>query len=244
MWTTGNDIYISFTDGIRRTSQSVVPKSKFVRLWNEWALPEWMKINTSIKEGVELTEKQIEDLQSLIVRTDGITYNPISPSTTNVFPLPIDHTSTVSINTIDPSTYVVAAELLPICTRVLRVWFKLSATGSWIKSYPLRTIDESFVLNSQYSAPSTTLLYHRTYSNNIQAVTPTGYTATMMELMYIRYPNQMSYVDPNITYTLDLHQEQLEEVRDIAVRLYLERVKDPRWQSFLQEEMLKNIISK
>lgn len=244
MWTTGNDIYVSFTDGIRRTSQSVVPKSKFVRLWNEWALPEWMKINTSIREGVELTQKQIEDLQSLIVKTDGVDYNPIYTTGTNIFPLPIEHTSTISINTIDPTTFVVAAESLPICTRVLRVWFKLSPAGSWIKSYPLRTIDESFVLNSKYSAPSSTLLYHRTYNNKIEAVTPIGYTATMMELMYIRYPNQMEWNDPTIDYTLDLHQEQLEEVRDIAVRLYLERVKDPRWQSFLQEEMLKNIISK
>jgi hypothetical protein len=214
MWSSGTEIYTSFLDGIRRTSQTVVKQDKFVRLWNEWALPEWMKINTSIAEGVELTQKQIDDLQTLIE------YEDVNPTATNIFDL--------------PTTY----------KRMLRVWFRLSATGDWIKSYPLRSIDESFVLNSKYSAPSTTLLYHRTYANKVEAVTPTGYAASTMQIMYIRYPNEMSYAGGTIVYVIDLGQEQLEEIRDIAVRLYLERVKDPRWQSFLQEEMLKNIIQK
>jgi len=229
MWTTGNDIYVSFTDGIRRTSQSVVPKNKFVRLWNEWALPEWMKINLSIKEGVELTQKQIEDLQSLLVHTDGIVHQPIVPTSTNLYLLP------------DGTLY-------PSFKRILRVNFRFSTDGDWIKSYPLRSIDESFVLNSQYSAPSSTLLYHRTRDGYIQAIVPIGYSTSHMNLMYVREPNLMIYnsgvIPPDITYTIDLKQEQLEEIRDITVRLYLERVKDQRWQSFFQEEMLKNVISK
>lgn len=226
MWTTADDIYISFLDGVRRTSQSVIKKSVFTRVWNEWALPQWTKINLSGVEGVELTEKQIEDLQSLIIHTDGIVYNPITPSSTNIYDLP------------DGTIY-------PSYKRVLRVWFRFSTTGDWIKSYPLRSIDESFVLNSKYSAPSLTLLYHRMRSDKIQAVTPVGYSTTEMNLMYVKEPNLIVYTAPDtITYTIDFKQEQLEEIRDISVRIYLERAKDPRWQSFIQEEMLKSIIQK
>lgn len=219
MWTTADQIYVSFRDGLRRTSQSTVQPSLFVRLWNEWALPEWVKMNLSMAEGVELTQKQTDDLQSLIV------IGNINPTSTNTFALPTS-----------PTKY----------KRMLRVWFRLVASGDWIKSYPLRSIDESFVLGSKYSAPSTTLLYHRTYQNNIVAVTPTGYNAVEMQIMYLRYPNEMSYDDGTEvwTYTIDLGQEQLEEIRDIGIRLFLERVKDPRWQSFLQEEMLKKVIQK
>jgi len=253
MWTTGEEIYISFTDGVRRTSQSVIPQIKFVRLWNEWALPEWMKMNMSVAEGVELTQKQTDDLQSVIVKTDGVYEHdtdilyPILPDTNkiNIFSLPEEG---VEINCGDPAAVPLDTQEYPQYKRMLRVWFRLSASGDWIKSYPLRSIDESFVLNSKYSCPSTTLLYHRTHKDKVEAVTPTGYTAAMMQLMYIRHPNEMSYdsgaIPPIINYTIDLGQEQLEEIRDIGVRLYLERVKDPRWQSFLQEEMLKNIIQK
>ena len=56
----------------------------------------------------------------------------------------------------------------------------------------------------------------------------------------------MSYTasTDDLSYTLDLGQDQLEEIRNESVRLYLERVQDPRWQSFLHEDEAKKISQK
>ena len=58
-----------------------------------------------------------------------------------------------------------------------------------------------------------------------------------MSLEYLTYPNEIS-MSPDIPSILSDYCK-IEIIKD-CVRLYLERVKDPRYQSFLMEQRLQN----
>ena len=57
--------------------------------------------------------------------------------------------------------------------------------------------------------------------------------AFRMELQYLTYPKEIS-----VSVNSDLPFFAKKEIVEIAVRLYLERVKDTRYQTFYQHEMM------
>ncbi len=244
MFTTAEDIYQSFLDGIRRTKQSVVKRDKFIRIWNEWSLNEWVNRNLSFQEGFELTQKQIDDLETLIIVTDGsfdIDGNTDDDlmyplySTNGLFKLP---KKSLSVPYIDVDTNTTGTMIYSPYKRSISIWFMLRDTTTWVKSTPLKAIDVDFITQSNYSSPAADMIYHKIRNGHVEFVGGTA-EAEAMKLEYVKYPNEMSLLSGSLAYTIDLGQDQLEEVRDIAVGLYLERVTDKRWQSFLQEDMLK-----
>lgn len=243
MFTSGEEIYQSFLDGIRRTKQSVVKRDKFIRIWNEWSLNEWVNRNLSFQEGFELTQKQINDLETLVVITDGksdydgdFMYPIRSSADDGFFKMP---KKGLIIPWVNVDTNVTGTQVYAPYKRSINIWFMLRDGSTWIKSTPMKAIDENFIKTSNYSQPATDMAYHKTRNGYIEFIGGSGTEAKAMKMEYIKYPNEMSVSGTTISYTLDLGQDQIEEIRDIAVGLYLERVTDQRWQSFLQEEMLK-----
>jgi len=243
MFNTVEDIYQSFLDGIRMVKQSVVKRDKFTRIWNEWALNQWVKDNLSIREGFEYSDKQIDDLQSLIVSTDGIyNYNgtvlyPIAPVSgkTHVFPLP---TLGVALTIVGDVTGTI---VFPKLKSLKKVW--VYNGSEWIECSPLKAISEGFTKKSYYTGPNATRVYYKVMNNTVLIENNDSFDPTSIKYEYLRYPNTMVYNSSgnDITYTLDLGQDQLEEIRDMAVKLYLERVSDQRYKSFFQEDLVKNI---
>jgi hypothetical protein len=58
-------------------------------------------------------------------------------------------------------------------------------------------------------------------------------------LEYLTYPVEISVTaTPNVPSNLS--EDAKKEIVDIAVRLYLERVRDPRYQSFLVEQRMNS----
>lgn len=232
-------IFQSFLDGIRMSKQSVVKRDKFSRIWNEWALNQWVKANLSIKEGYEYSDKQFIDLQSLIVSTDGIyVYNgstvyPIASETgkTNVFSVP---TLDSPIMNTDGRSY-----LYPLLKSIKKVWVNNGTI--WVEASPLKAISENFTKNSHYTGPSAKRVYYKLMNDKVYIDNGSSFTATAIRYEYLRYPNLMSYDTSanTLSYTIDLGQDQLEEIRDEAVRLYLERTTDPRYKSFFNEDLVK-----
>ena len=239
MFSTVETIYQSFLDGIRMTKQSVVRRDKFSRIWNEWAINQWVKDNLSFREGFEYSDKQIDDLQTLIVSTDGVfLFNgsilyPIAPvvGSTNVFPIPRVDTTLLSSRG-KTATY-------PLYKSTKKVW--VDNGTKWIEASPLKAISEGFTKSSHYTGPSATHVYYKIMNDNVYIENGDSFDAVSIRYEYLRYPNIMSYDTATnaLTYTIDLGQDQLEEIRDIAVRLYLERTTDPRYKSFFQEDLVK-----
>jgi hypothetical protein len=80
----------------------------------------------------------------------------------------------------------------------------------------------------------------------IRLINETSSTAYALRLEYLRYPIEIFYDENNPqdyplggSINCEFGSQQKKEIIEVAVRTYLERVKDPRWQSFLQEEMLR-----
>ena len=98
-------------------------------------------------------------------------------------------------------------------------------------------------------------MYYEIKGGKKDLITGTSSTGDSMRLEYIRYPRRIFYdstnsteqTGPTYTYTAgsgcvncELSEQQRQEIVDIAVREYLERIKDPRYKSFLQEEAIKS----
>jgi len=243
MFTSANDIFVSFLDGIRKTHTATVRPELFCRIWNQWAMPEWIDSNVSLKEGVELDQKQIDDLAQLI----KIYRIPVETSSVNLFKKPnsdstgiVDDLTGLSIST--PKTYL----------RALKIGFKLnyginqecglSGESKWLPSTYMRSNMENVIINSVYRKPKDSRLYHKIIGDYIQMITDPdiGSPGISMKLEFVYYPNEMTY-SSGFSYTMELPYYQLVEIVQIAVRLYLERVNSTRYASFFQEFMAKNI---
>ena len=250
MFQSATDIFKSFLDGIRKTHTATVLPETFVRLWNEWAMPEWVASNVSLKEGVELSQKQIDDLANLRVIYDIAPYNAAA----GVFKKPAPAMTEAVLD-----SFLQVSVASANVKRYLRAWnvmFQLNygtdasmqecgLTGvseTWSMAKYMRSNMESVIRKSPYRKPKDSRLYYQVAGDYIKMVTdPESETQPVfMRLDFLRYPNEMSYSN-GFSYTIDLPFYQLTEIIAIAVRLYLERVQSPRWQSFFQEEIARRV---
>ena len=234
MLATAQDIYMAFLDAIRKQHTGVVKPSYFTRLWNIYAMIEWIAQNSCFKEGVELTQKQLDDLR-MLRRIEHI--DPES-GLENTFLL--------------PGCSPVADMAVPKYKRALRIKFKLdydttadqeegfTGESKYLKSFVMRSDEESIIEDSHYRKPSDSNLYYRFIKNYIVMITDPdiGSDAKSMYLDYLVYPNEMYFAD-TWTYDIDLPSEQLKEIIDVAARIYLKRIKDPLFQAELQGEVMR-----
>lgn len=241
LFSNGEAIYQAFLEGIKKPSTDTIPRDVFTRIWNIWALTDWVADNVSMREGVELTEKQIEDLRMLREQFD------FGPSAVNQFSIP---NGTVIYPTVPVSTIP-----QPLYKRSISKMIKLNYDSSsaqecglggiseWMDLHILRSMKKSSTYKSKLKSPSDHMVYYEVIKNNIIIINneTIGSIAYLMRLDYIRYPNEMSVENNLIVYTFDLPQEQLKEILDYAIRLYLERSNDPRYQKWLQIDNQKNI---
>lgn len=265
MLSTAQSLYVAFLDGIKKSYTGTVIPAVFDRIWNQWAQVEWLKNNVSSDEGIELTEKQIDDLAVLVNRWHFNTSVPAS----NVYALPTGE----SLHSV---VYGGITELikLPKYYRALSIRFKLdydsssnqecSLTGvsGWLKATHMNSDQRSMHYSSVYRKPKDSNLYWQRIQvptlatvttpapthKEITAITDSiemltdevvGSTSNAMYLEYLTYPVEISVSStPNINSNLS--EDAKKEIVDIAVRMYLERVRDPRYQSFLIEQKMNS----
>ncbi len=62
-----------------------------------------------------------------------------------------------------------------------------------------------------------------------------------MKIDYYRYPKKINYnaTNPSLNVNSEFNSQFCQWVVDDAVRTYIERVADPRYQTFLMEEKIK-----
>ena len=268
---TTRDLYFAFLDGIKKEYTGIVIPAVFNRIINDWAQVEWMRQNVSHVEGVEITQKQIDDLQVLMVVCDGnipiltSPLNPIAPIATNVFPvpdLPSGPTASPVGYTIGLQSYPAGVMQYPRLFRFLSVLFKinyvnnecdLTGVSDWLEANIMRSDRESVIMNSVYRKPKDSRLYYRQVNRQVQLITGTQSYGVAMNLKYIRWPRNIffdeqnqddvataDYTPGNGSINCELPSEIRKEIVDIAVRTYLERVRDPRYQSYLNDVMIRS----
>jgi hypothetical protein len=270
---TTRDLYFAFLDGIKKEYTGTVVPAVFNRIWNDWAQTEWVRQNISLVEGVELTQKQIDDLSVLMVICNGIVpvlagpLDPIAPmvGSQNIFELPdlpSGPTATPVGYFVDLPSYPAGISQYPRMIRFLSVAFKiqyienecnLTGVSDWLDAKIMRSDKENHIMNSVYRKPKDSRLYYRRGNRNVQLITGTQSYGVAMQLQYIRWPRNIffdatnqddlataDYTPGNGSINCELPSEIRKEIVDIAVRLYLERVRDPRYQSYLNEVMMRN----
>jgi hypothetical protein len=262
MLDTTRELYESFLDGIKKPSTAVVKPVVFNRLINEWGQDEWLRHNVSLEEGIELNQKQMDDLEKLNVVTDGyssvyggVLLQPIAPTSSWLFPYPKYSYTIVDINgaNVDYPKYL----------RLKRIKFKInyvnnvcSLTGvsEWLRAGYFRSDQKNVFERSNYRKPADDYLYYEFIDGNIRLYTGTSSTGAAMMLEYLRYPRRIFFDElhpndaPNPTYNpgtgsvnCEFSDQQKKEIVEVAVRLYLERIGDPRYQSYLNEEAIRQI---
>ena len=205
MLDTALDTYNTFLDGIKKTYTGTIKPSIFTRLINDWGIDEWLRHNVSENEGVDVTQKQVDDLQMLKVITDGsMTYNgdimyPITPDTSNgyYFSKPDGITP---INNLSASTKV-----YPKYLRKTGIKFKLTYVNNicnltgisdYLKAQVMRDGQQEIIEDNYYLKPTDDNLYYKQINNKFNLITGTQSTGYCMRLEYLRYPRPF-YFDTN-----------------------------------------------
>ncbi len=255
MITNVTEMYKAFLDGIKKDSTAIVNPVQFNRIINDWGQDEWIKENAL---AIEFNQKQIDDLDKIRCVTDGyfsynsVTLFPIAPQADNskIFTIP-KYENNIRVR-LDNGT--VETRTFPSYLRLQNVAFKLlygqnqecglTGISGWLDSHIMRSDLRNVIMNNPLREPKDSRLYYELIDGKIRLITNEGSTSQgyAMRIEYLRYPNAI-FFDENNTSHIDCEfaPQQQKEIVDIAVRTYLERVKDPRYQSFLNEEMLKSV---
>lgn len=232
MLSTYRELFTYFLDGIKKTYTGVVHPNIFVRLFNEWGMLEWTARNMSMQEGVEMTQKQIDDLQTLL-------YNDVIPRVTN---------NTVLLSSLTKTYRRLGNILVKVNYDTKRCDpCKKKGMSDWLPVHLQRVDQKAYNINSPFRSPDVDMIYYQHIENKLIFNTGGKANVVTANIEYYRYPSAMVYMDLNdtnawnTTVFTDLNTEQKKEVLDTCIRLYLERVKDERYKSILNEKNISEV---
>lgn len=215
MLTTITDMYHSFLDGIKKESTTTVTPSRFNRMINTAQLL-WEMVN--IKD-VEREQFDIDRFRNILVSEEV----PVS-TTANMFPLSSAYLRLLStqfkVQWNSTSCYDGISEFLP---------------GNYLKT---NNISVSKV--NPYRRTNQNRLHYRQIEQNIEFIENPHCTPIICKIEYLRYAQDMLFVAVGSTSNVDceLPITARQEIVDIAVRIHLERVLDPRYKSYLNEYVI------
>jgi hypothetical protein len=258
MLETTQNMYEAFLDGIKKPNTSIVNPEQFNRIINGWGQDEYLRNKSSY---TEFNQKVIEDLEKIRCATDGLfSYDsvvlfPIAPDTDFDYQFSIPKYVMTGINN-RLANGTVGTQTYPQYMRFLNVMFKitygseneceLTGNSGWIKADIMRSDQRSVVENNPFRKPKDSKLLYEFRNGKINLITGTNSVGYSMRLEYLRYPITIFFDKDNPpdyptggSINCEFAPQQRKEIVDIAVRTYLERVKDPRYQSFLNEEAIK-----
>lgn len=239
--------YQLFLEGIRKGKTRSFPPELFNPFINKVAR-EWLK--GKITE-FQQNSKRIDDIDLLYVKTDGIDYPEIQIADyingVSVFDFP--GLQTQEINQI-PHSQIMDA-FYPLSFRLIQVIAKING-----KSIECRYLDSHKSLNNKYQKVSNDVIYYEMDNRRVRVYATERVPSIVLN--YIRQPRPFnfnpSYVnveydqseEKNITpetssTAFEYGDEQVDEIIDDAVRVFLERNADKRYQSFLNEEKIKSV---
>lgn len=256
---TAREMYDAFLSGIKKEQTSTVIPAAFNIIVNE-ALEEWVREKQTM---IEFDQKKIDDLQVLRSVTDGVhvyvdasltppvstLLKPIGPDTLNgkIFTLPVDPSVVISNF---PGGGTLSTQHYPRYLRLLNVIFKIKYQGNtcytndtvseWLGAKNLYSDRRIEIFKSPFRRPKDSKLYYEIVGNKIRLETGTPSYGHLLRLEYLRWPVKIQFVPPpGVSINSDLLPAQQREIVDITVRTYIERSKNPRYQTILQEQVIK-----
>ena len=216
MLVTVTDMYRYFLDGIRKEYTKVVRPDEFNRVINDWGMLPWMA--TRIGTG-ELDEKNLDDLDVVHIKGEELL-----PSGTNEFDLTTTAYQYYRMTAIDFKIQYVNN----ICG--------LTGESEWLDANIMRSDKRNSIRRSIYRQPKDSKLYYERGESIVRLITGTQSYATRARIDYYRYPDEIVFDETGVNNQDSIFgHAQNQEITDMAIKTYLERVNDPRYQSFLNE---------
>lgn len=237
---TAEDAYKAFLRGIRKYSTTTVKPVFFNPFFND-AIIEWVKGKLPLEE---FNQKRIDDLEKLRVVTDGSIYGETAiaayPTGSYIFPVPSVYSVTTLGYPKSDVSYGIKSSRYPLYMHGLNAMFKKTTDSEWKNASIMRSDKRAVSVGNPYREPSNTNRYYEVINDRIRLIGSTA-VENIMRLEYIRYPRLYNY---SITLSECVNPEflpsQNKEIVDIAIRKYLEIIQDPRYKSFLQEEVIRS----
>ncbi|MBC8315559.1 MAG: hypothetical protein H8E51_08645 [Bacteroidetes bacterium] len=231
---TSEDAYMSFLDGIRQTSQVTVVPAVFNRIINRNVV-QWVKNKLPL---VEFSQKRIDDLDILRIDTGSpvatqvhaSSYPVIASTTAYVFPIPTSYDAESSGMLMDGD--------YPLYMHGLNALFRIDADDEWDRARIMRSDQRAVNMERSYRIPSNDRLYYEKRGTSIILIGST-LSHSQLRLEYIRYPKKVVYsATAGDNINPEFSPSQNKEIVDQTIREFLERKGDPRYKSFLNEEMI------
>ena len=208
------EIYKAFLDGIKKESTTTVNPDRFNRLINTSQLL-WQMVN--IKD-VEREQLDIDRFRVLLTNSIIDVENDV------LFTIPTNYMRSLSVmfkvEYNSDSCYDGVSGFLP---------------GNYMKTNNL-----SVSKINPYRKTNQNRIHYRQIGDKIEFLNNPHCSPLQCNLEYIRYANDMKFVSigsvANINCELPISTRQ--EIVDIAIRMHLERVLDPRYKSYLNEYVI------
>jgi hypothetical protein len=213
---TAENVYMAVLDGIKKESTAVLLPEQFNRLINVDAMTEWLNQTAPISD----FDQSVVDALSNLVKV-----KIIAPTVT------LEGQYHIKL----PKNYY----------RLQSVSFKLDISGKqtdWLPVKRVRSDSYSLAVSgvNPYRKASNERLYYMQVDDTVKSF-PTNDKVVSAKIIYLSRPAPIVYnEDPDGNHSHgNLNKEQKKEVVDIAVRIFLERVKEERYQTQLMEKNLK-----
>ena len=187
---------------------------------------------------------------------NGTVVSNVLPKNNKYFPYPVG--APIIVNGVEYPPYL----------RLLSVSFKLDYVDNvcdlegispWLMANILRSDSKSVIQNNPFRKPKDDRLYYEIINENIVLTTGTPSKGYSMRLDYLKYPRKIFFNtnnggDPKEEQTgvpdydgattegsvnCELPNNIKQEIVDLAVMVFIERVKDPRYQTFINELNIK-----
>ena len=212
---TAKDVYKAVLDGIKKESTAVLLPEQFNRLINVDAMTEWLNEIAPVND----FDQTIVDALSNLVKVKSDIVPLVTPEGYYLVKLPINY------------------------YRLQSVSFKLDVNGKltdWLPVKRVRADSFSKAVSgvNPYRKPTDKRLYYMQIENAIKSF-PTNDKVRFAKLIYLSRPTPIIFNETGNDSHGNLNKEQKKAIVDIAVRVFLERVKEERYQTQLTEKNLK-----
>lgn len=230
---TAEELYKYWLSLIRKERTTIVKPAQWVTIMNAGAI-DWVK--TKLPQ-TEFVQKRIDDLEAIHVLTDGVQEDMIeSDEATGAFMIPSRYLYglSASFGYYHTSIDEIPEEDEPPMDRSL-IGSDSSRMKYIVGGKILRSDNRVFLSKNPYRKPDDETIYFELRSGKVYLKTD-GSPYNRMIMEYYRFPDTFSYGTGDDA-TGSFNASQNKEIVDLTARKFLERMKDPRYQSYVAEQM-------
>jgi|GEM_PF-4020996 len=230
---TAKKLFEYFLYSVRKERTAVISPEAWTSFMSGIIL-DWVKLRLPETEYIQ---KRIDDLEAIHVITDGILHDMIEADENDLYPVPIDPQYLHGLSATFAYYYNPVGDDA-LSGGDLRNPVVGSNAGILYRTVGriLRADNRGMIERNPYRKTKSSRVYFDLREGFIYLSSgETPFNRLILE--YYKYPEKIIFTSSGEDSTGSFNESQNKEIVDLAIRKYLERVKDPRHKSFGAEQM-------